>query len=496
MTAPSFSNWSISKWFAAGLFVTMSLVEARADEFYDLKETSVYVDSTDHDLQFFSPVDFDFSNEPIGQGNGYMFRYDKLSWAATSERNIIGDPDVIEFSEIIVPDALALAFNITTGALPNQGYQIINGIQNSAPKASFAWGERYELGLRDGTTDWTVGILDGPAHNSSDTFGTGPQQSGFGSIHVNFNTPEDFLLGFRDYWGTGEDAGFFIVPTATLNGPGGDGDGFADDLDGDGAEGAANFIVQDINGDGTIDDDEVVGIAVDLDDLHRFNVTFDLLNVRNKTESQGVELMKTHHLNNRHLQKQHQNHHFEFGYGVRFLKLQDEFSLDGTSPLLGTAFINTQVENQIVGPQIRAKWSAQRGRWNLGVDTRFMFGFNATDLSQRGSIGLDDVDDTGVVVNPGLIPGALNRLLSGQPTTFSYGRREDEFAPVVEFRANTSYQLTRALGARLGYSAIFVDNISRASQVTEYSLPDMGIKEGGQQYILINGVDFGFEVVY
>ena len=59
-----------------------------------------------------------------------------------------------------------------------------------------------------------------------------------------------------------------------------------------------------------------------------------------------------------------------------------------------------------------------------------------------------------------MAPGASNRLVHGQPTTFSYGRRDDEFSPVVEFRADCSYQLTNAIALRLGYTATFVDNIT------------------------------------
>jgi hypothetical protein len=491
------------------MLIAASAVQTRADEQFDLEDTAMYVDNSSHDLQFFSPVDFDFENRPLSQACGYFFHFDKLVWAATGERVVVGDPNVVEFSEIIVPDELSngAIFDVTDDPITaaDLQYQIINGIQDAAPDAAFGWGERYELGYGDGETSWSIGVLDGPANNSSDTFATGEQEFGFGSIHVNFNTPANFLLGLRDYWNGGPDeTGFFIIPTTTVGGPGdngtgglpGQGDGVTDDLDGDGAEGP-QFIFADIDGDGEIGDDEVVAIVYDLDDLHRFNITYDLLTIRNHTETQGVELMKSHHLDNRHMMTKHQNQHLEFGYGVRFLRLHDEFSFDGDSPLLGAHFFDTETENQIVGPQIRLKWSTQRGRWNIGADGRCMFGFNATDMSQGGSVGLDnDTDGDGDIDNPGLVPGGLNRLISGQPTTWNYGKRADEFSPVVEFRADASYQVTRALAARLGYTGIFVDNISRAAQVTKYSLPDHGFREAGQQYILINGVNFGFDVVY
>jgi hypothetical protein len=256
------------------------------------------------------------------------------------------------------------------------------------------------------------------------------------------------------------------------------------------------FVLADINGDGTVDDDEVVGIAVDLDDLHLFNVTFDEMTIRNSTLTQGVELMKTHHLDNRHLPVKRQNEHMEFGYGVRFLRLRDRFTVDGFSPLLGTAGWDTTTENQIVGPQIRAAWSKRQGRLGLNIDGRFVFGYNVTDFDQRGYVGLDEVDATGVVVNRGLVPGGLNRLIAGQPTVFSYGKQEQFFSPLAELRAEASYQITTALAAKLGYTAIYVDSISRASQVTRYYLPDMGLLDGGKQNIFINGVNLGFDVVY
>lgn len=490
MTAPI-----LKKLMAASLLVAASANACWAQlEFNDMGGTAMYVDHPDHDLQLFAPVDFDYNCRPIKKECGYFFRYDKLNWAMTGERNEVGDPNVQVFSEIIVPEALAIAFGVTDRDMPAQ-YEIINGLVDVPPFAQFAWGERYELGYGNGEASLMIGILAGPEVNASQTFGTGPQESGFGSIHVNFATPPDFLLGFRDYWGNGDAQGFFISPTPTNNGPGGESDGIPDDLDGDGSEGA-QFIVADIDGDGTIGDDEVVGIAVDLDDLHLFNVTFDEMTIRNSTLTQGVELMKTHHLDNRHLPVKRQNEHMEFGYGVRFMRLRDRFTVDGFSPLLGTAGWDTTTENQIVGPQIRAAWSKRQGRLGLNIDGRFVFGYNVTDFDQRGYVGLDEVDATGVVVNPGLIPGGINRLLSGQPTVFSYGKQEQFFSPLAELRAEASYQITTALAAKLGYTAIYVDSISRASQVTRYYLPDMGLLDGGKQNIFINGVNLGFDVVY
>jgi hypothetical protein len=118
------------------------------------------------------------------------------------------------------------------------------------------------------------------------------------------------------------------------------------------------------------------------------------------------------------------------------------------------------------------------------VDGRFVFGFNTQDLDQTGAIGED------------LNPGAVNSLINAQPNAVKHGRTDSDFSPLVEFRAETSYRITNSIKARLGYTAIFVDNVTRASQTVRWFLPDLGLLEGGQQDIFINGANFGFDVVY
>ncbi len=97
-----------------------------------------------------------------------------------------------------------------------------------------------------------------------------------------------------------------------------------------------------------------------------------------------------------------------------------------------------------------------------------------------------------------MIPGQLNRPLFFPPTYAVHGQQENFFSPVAEMRVQASYQLTSAIALRLGYTAIFVDNISRAAAQVKYELPQMGFRDGqaGKQEILINGVNFGAEAVY
>ncbi len=444
--------------------------------------------SVKSDLQYFSPVDLNFEDRPLRKESGYFFSFEKLSWAIVGANTTVGDNSVTVLSENIYPG------NVGDFGTPPPQYVIINGLQEVPPDAEFGLGERYEFGYsnvsRNGASGWMIGIIDGPQVTSESTFGFGPSLNGFGSVHVNFSTSPGYLLGFRDYQTqTINGADFVTGQNAVLIGPGGDPnglittDGIPDDINGN-ALPVFFFFGVDADASGDIGDDEVTGNGVDFGDLHEFNIRFDTLEIRNTTKIQGIELMKTHTLSNKHLPASRGGNQWELAYGVRFMRLQDDFSFQGNGDVLGLTQVSTSTENQIVGPQIRAKWSSQRGRWNTSFDGRFVFGYNVQDLSQVGDIGQD------------LVPGAVNKLLGGQPTSFSYGRQANDFSPLVEFRADASYQLTRSIAVNLGYTAIFVDNITRASQVVQYSLPNMGILQAGQQDIFINGVNAGFDITY
>ena len=460
----------------------------------------VFFEGSEHDLRFFEPTHLDFDCRPIRKDCGYFFRYDKLSWAIVGETTTVGDNSVIVDSEVMYPSNPPEVDPEGEQGAPPAPYQIINGLQEVPPDAQFGWGDRYEFGNFNKGSGWTVGILDGPEVSKQTVFGFGPSLNGFGSVHVNFTTSPGFTLGWRDYQiqTTNEESEEGLAAGVVILGPGGpitsdgiadtsdgiaESDGIADDVDGDGI--AAFFVIAfDLDGNGEIDDNEVIGNGVDFGDLHLFNIRFDTLLVRNSTELQGIEIMKTHVLDNQHKMVKRQNNHWEIGYGVRFLRLRDRFFLQGEGDVLGLTQVDTKTENQIVGPQIRSRWSSQRGRLNVALDTRFVFGYNVQDLDQQGDVGQN------------LVPGGLNSFLYGQPTTFSYGTQANDFSPLFELRADASYQLTSSIALNLGYTAMYIDSITRASQVVQYSLPNMGILPAGNQDVFINGANFGFDVVY
>ncbi|TWT43291.1 BBP7 family outer membrane beta-barrel protein [Botrimarina hoheduenensis] len=413
-------------------------------------------------------------------------------------------------------------------------YQVKNGILDATPDAEFAWGDRYEFGYSDGERGWTIGILDGPEAKSNATYGVpdtpytsqtdsdqpgvdpayedndidgdgdgvldgdGPQFGdghflGFGSVAVNFELPDpNFLNGFRDYLNNlaGAQAGTVYGPVYYVGNYGaeqedsaGDDDTYegaaADDLDGD-LFGGSFFILADLNGDGTIDDDERIAQITDFDDLYTFNVFFDTVTTRNVTEMNGVEWMLTHQIDQSHRLEQGRSDRLQFSYGVRFLRLQDRFSMVGLGSILGRTSVSAEIDNQLVGPQLGLRWTRDRGKWDFSVDGRVMFAYNRADIDQYGVFGEE------------AIPGALNRSASARTTTSVYGKFEDDFSPLAELRLEARYKLTRALALKIGYTAQYVDNIQRASQSVIYRAPDFGVKDARTD-ILANGVNFGIE---
>jgi Putative beta barrel porin-7 (BBP7) len=179
-----------------------------------------------------------------------------------------------------------------------------------------------------------------------------------------------------------------------------------------------------------------------------------------------------------------QNNRLEVSYGARFLKLYDEFDVTGSGGILDASFWDTSINNQIVGPQLGAKWTNQRQRWTFEAAAKCLLGYNIEDWHQEGGIGR------------GFIPGALNRPLYAQPTYFNHAQQLDDFSPVGELRVSTAYYVTESLKFQLGYTGMYVGNIRRAAPSVLYSLPDMGYREAGTQNLLSNGFDFGVEVVY
>ncbi|MEO0532035.1 MAG: BBP7 family outer membrane beta-barrel protein, partial [Planctomycetota bacterium] len=332
------------------------------------------------------------------------------------------------------------------------------------------------------------GRLDDPADTFGDVFALG-----FGSVAVNFEAPDGYFAGFRDYLiNSFPGAGVVFGPKYEITNYGSEEDGIledevavvggiADDLNGNGF--TFEVLLGDLNGDGDIEDDEIIGSFIDYGDLFEFNIYFEDITVRNVTSMDGIELMGTHQINTSHRLERGRNDSLEISYGLRYLEMQDMFSWDARGSILGRTGATVEMDNQIIGPQIGLTWTRHDGPWDFYADGRFMFGYNRTDRDLNGIFGQE------------AIPGALNNSINARTTTTVTGDTRDEFSPLGELRIGARYRFSRAIAVSVGYTGKFIDNIERAAPAMRYTAPNFSL-QSGRGDLIVNGWNAGVELRY
>lgn len=435
-------------------------------------------------MQWFAPVDFDFDCEPIQRTCGWGFTYDRLAWGIMGERNRIGtggtdNGSLGPWREFLtgrfIADGTAVPVNIAPPVL-------LGGLDSAPPSDVFDWGHRYNFSYYNGDEAWNINVLDGPTFADQQLYGSQTQATLYGTVMIVFDDPLDLMRGFIDVVGP---IGGPFQP-----------DGLADDIDGDGQFGPDGY---DLDDPGREPDSFLIGdLRGDFDDIVNLPVSFQFLTVRSATQTRGIELMRTHRLSNNHKMDKHQNNNVELGAGVRYFRLRDDYDVNGfafnpATPnalandwggTLGDSFWNTRITNNLVGPQISARWTHQRKRWNFDLAGRFLFAYNVQNFEQNTMLG------------QGLVPGQYNKPIYFATTVADHGKQENDFSPTTELRADLNYQLTRSVALRIGYTALFIDNVSRAASQVRYELPRMGFRDdqAGKQEVFMNGANFGFDV--
>lgn len=338
--------------------------------------------STDYNFQLFEPFDMDLGNKPIRNETGYFLRVDKLYWAPTSERTVIGIDGATE-------ETVGSGF-----------FNQISDIRDAPPQAEFGYGDRYEFGYTDkrGVT-FEVSVLDGPESDSIATFADSPN------------------VLFDD----------LINSTATAP----------------------------------------------------FAVTFApaTVDVESRIELDGIELIKMITLDNRHHMRREQNVNVQIGYGIRHLRMRDFFAVNALDAIGGSVFdVDVDADNQILGPEVVVKVDKFRGRWRFGFVGKFMAGANIQDVGLIGNIS-----DGGTNVP--------------QTPTF-LGEGDVNFSPVAEFRADMEYYLTHSVALRLGYTGLFIGEVSRSSQLVGYTAPFYTLNRLDEQHVYYNGLTAGITASY
>jgi len=189
--------------------------------------------------------------------------------------------------------------------------------------------------------------------------------------------------------------------------------------------------------------------------------------------------------------------------------LSGDVTYDGTALGPGSIFhdasFDTQAENHITGPQLGFKYSQTYGSWTIFTEGRFFAGFNRQNMRQQGVLGsqlstseynalLADIEiatiDT-IDIDPSIypwIPIAMNG-----PLTFNHSGNADEWSPAVEFRLGANWQLTDVISLQTSYDMIWVDNVARASGLTQYTFDGQvfGLTNRTTQDVLMNAFSLG-----
>lgn len=229
------------------------------------------------------------------------------------------------------------------------------------------------------------------------------------------------------------------------------------------------------------------GITTVTGDPLRSPVIFDQVSVANRTKFSGVEAA--------YLYRQHQLHHggtIEWLLGARYFQLDDNFTVNAFGGNLADSFWENEVKNRIVGPEIGLRYYKPFGRFALSSEGRFTAGVNTQSVHLNGILGSTLTEAPTDDLAPRLM----------RATGFNHTANFYEFTPLAEFRIEAHMQLTRLISAKVGWNAMYMDGIARASNMINYAVGSPNgpmpitteIGEGNRQDVFVHGLTLGIEI--
>ncbi|MEY4566296.1 MAG: hypothetical protein RLY14_1266, partial [Planctomycetota bacterium] len=232
-------------------------------------------------------------------------------------------------------------------------YSFENSLDTSWMSNDGGWGQRFEFGNIKCDSGWFA------------SFWNIKQVQSYNVTGVNFAPSDPFTLmsGFVD----------------------GNGDGIDDDLNNNQIYGRSGQDLGTFDSgpppgfippfDGTPD----VGAPTDTNDMIVYLQTFSQVASSNKLTMQNFELNRLLRLPGHNW-----NNEFDYYYGVRYLKVRDQYDVTATGGFLDQSFWHAESDNNLIGPQIGARWSRRARAIGFSVDGRFLAAYNQQDNDLRG----------------------------------------------------------------------------------------------------------------
>jgi hypothetical protein len=243
-----------------------------------------------------------------------------------------------------------------------------------------------------------------------------------------------------------------------------------------------------------------------------FTPSFTRLVIANKATTTGVEVMRMYRP-----PQLHNGGEIDFIWGARYLQFNDVFQVYGFGGPFDAMSVTQKVLNNVVGPQIGARYNKQRGRWAFWTEGRFFPSANfavernvstlasntppatlASSVANQQiqvSSGSGSSGSTTSIQGPAVVNRDAPTSLINGGLSSSAGLNNMQFSPAVEFRAGFNCWLTQGVAVKSSYTGIFLPNMTRASDSIDYSLPTIGILNGGHhQCVMLNGFTLGIEI--
>jgi hypothetical protein len=227
--------------------------------------------------------------------------------------------------------------------------------------------------------------------------------------------------------------------------------------------------------------DPTTGLAI----IGETPVKFTTVYVQNKSRIGGVEALWMYRPN-----QLATGGTAEFMLGGRYFELKDQFWVDAEGGTLADSYWNTTSHNEIGGPEIAMRLYQPIGRFAISAEGRFTAGVNSQQVKQDGILG-STLEANQAATAP------VPYLFSA--TGFQHSQSWVEFSPMLEFRVEAHVQITNLIAFKAGYTGIWVDNVVRAADMVDYTVPSMGIttaNNGNRQSVYMGGVNIGVEVNY
>jgi hypothetical protein len=327
-----------------------------------------------------------------------------------------------------------------------------NSLDTSWLSNDGGWGQRFEFGNIKCDSGWFA------------SFWNIKQVQSYNVTGVNFAPSDPFFLM----------SGFFD----------GNNDGIDDDLNNNRIYGRSGEDLGTFNAgppaafippfDGTPD----VGAPTDTNDMIVYLQTFSQVASSNKLTMQNFELNRLLRLPGHNW-----NNEFDYYYGVRYLKVRDQYNVTASGGFLDQSFWHAESDNNLIGPQIGARWSRRARAIGFSLDGRFLAAYNQQDNDLRGQYASNLTNVGGVNA-----PAALTRM------SFIDGFGHDEFSAAGELRADMVLKMSRSWAFKVGYTGLIIDNISRASPKIVYALPASSLQDvDSNTTLLSHGINFGLE---